>query len=426
MLGKPQTVAVLDIGSSKICCLIAKIEPTGKISIQGIGYHMSRGIKAGIISDIEQAKSSIISAVQAAEKKAGINIEKVVVGIAPRDLVIKKLHVKTNIYAETVSEKDIQKTIQKGFEVFENTAIVPLHSIPIDYNLDGVENIDNPKDMLGNDLTARLHVIGVNSKIINNISACLTNCKLEIQTFILNPYASALACITDDIKDYNLMVLDIGAHLTDIAVFINGALDHVDTVTLGAENILKDVSVVLAINPKKAQKILNMHGGVGLTNSYEDEFIDITEEQAGRKFHKNNLNVILDSEGVSQVTQLHLNEIIHARVSEIFEQVKAKLGKHTNNLANFKLILTGGASELTDIKHLAKETFGTNSVVTGVLKEKINNEYNAESLSSSIGMLTYLASEHNADNYLLTKRVKMNKSNNKSGFLNRIVDLFRG
>lgn len=207
---KNSTIAILDIGNSKIVCFIAKLDPFGRMNIVGIGHNISYGIKAGRITDIRSAEAAIAQAVESAEKMAGETIKSVHVSISSNNLLSQRSSTDILVTGHEISEKDLNRMAFQVFERFNDQDLEIVHSFAYDYMLDGNRGIDNPLGMYGNTLAADFHVLSSPQTHLINITNCIARCQLEVDSFISSAYASGMACLTQDEINLGVTLIEFG------------------------------------------------------------------------------------------------------------------------------------------------------------------------------------------------------------------------
>lgn len=337
------TIAALDIGSSKVCCIIARISRDQKINIVGYGYNAAKGIKNGLITDIKQATFSVCDAVEAAEQKANERISRIIVNVSGSKVRsdIRRSLINLN-KSKPVSENDIKKVIEKGINKInvENNELI--HCLPTGYRLDFGEEINDPRNLFGEKLSVDM-LLGMVPEInYRNLKTVLDNSHLEIAEKALSAYASGLACLVDDEKELGATVVDIGGGTTDITIFRNGHPIYFSSVGIGSDNITHDIAWGLTTSPNHAERLKTLHGCAFLTSKDKNETINVYPIGEEDDIH------------IRQVPKSKLNEIIAPRVEEIFEKVNKKLNEQgLKNETNHRVVLTGGGAHLTGIHEVA-------------------------------------------------------------------------
>src|SRR6185295_10503884 len=204
------SITVLDIGTTKIACLIAQADSAGEIKITGIGHQLSKGIKCGIITDFAEAEASIVSAVHAAEQMAGETVENMMVSLSGGNLTSRNVTVEMTMLGEEVTDRDIMDIIEQGRASVAHNESDIIHCIPVSYYLDGARGISDPRKMFGKKLGADLHIITGLPTVTRNLAHCIARCHLNVEEYIASPYASALSCLEEDEKQLGVTLVDMG------------------------------------------------------------------------------------------------------------------------------------------------------------------------------------------------------------------------
>jgi len=385
-------IAALDIGTSKIVCFISYIDDSGKLKIAGIGHQVSQGIKAGIVIDVKQAESSILSAINAAEKMAGENIDQAIINVSGSSISSRIIKVETKISGHEVTDRDVNHIIQQGYEHFKNEEAEIMHCLPIDYAIDDVTGIKDPRGMCGESLSTELHVITASTTAVRNLTNCLARCHLNIEDYVTSPYVSGLACLTEDEKNLGVVLLDIGAGNTSIAMFAGGNAIYVDSIALGGGHITRDIARGLSTSITYAERIKNLYGSVIATDSDEREIIDIPQLDLG-----SDVGFDEESEGVEEnyVSKAILTSIIKPRMEEILEMARKNLeSSGLYNMSGPRVVITGGTSQLQGLKELASHIFNKHARIAK--PEQINglaDSIQGPAFSTCVGMLKYAANK---------------------------------
>ena len=349
------TVTVLDIGSSKIVCAIARLRPveqnqmlpnrTHTVDLVGFGHHRARGIKSGLIVDMDAAEQSIRLAVDAAERMSGLTVESLIVNVSAGRLTSEAYAASVAIDGHEVEDIDIRRVLEAGsaHSLREGRSVV--HSLPVGFTLDDATAIRDPRGMLGANLGVDMHVVSADSAPIRNIVLCIERCHLHVDAVVATPYASGLSVLVDDEAELGACVVDCGGGTTSLAVFQHGRFVHADSVPVGGHHITTDIAMGLSTPIQHAERLKTLHGSPLPCPSDEHEFLNIM--QVGDEHEQN------------QIPRSHLVRIIRPRVEEILEIVRDKL-KASNLLsqAGRCVVLTGGASQLTGLGEVARRIFG--------------------------------------------------------------------
>lgn len=406
-------IAALDIGSSKVCCVIAKISRDKRINVVGYGYNASKGIKNGIVTDINQATLSVCNAVEAAEQMANERIERVIVNISGDKIksVIKDSTIVIN-KNRPVNEADLNKVIDKGVNKINVEACELIHCLPTNYRLDMGDEIKDPRNIFGENLSVDILLGLVPDIMYRNLSTVIENAHLEIVGKAFSSYASGLACLVDDEKELGATVIDMGGGTTSIASFRHGHPIYFGSLPVGGNNVTNDIAIGLTTSFAHAERLKTLHGCAFLSSQDKEETINIYP--VGEE----------DDSSIKQVPRADLINIITPRVEEIFEMVNRKLEEQgLKDSPSHRVVLTGGGCQLSGIREVASMVLDK-QVRLGRPKNVLNlpdNLYNP-SFATCVGLLLF------AMNYTEKKPNKIiNKPNrtNGNGLSNSIVSWFR-
>jgi cell division protein FtsA len=335
------TIGVVDIGSTKLCCFIAR-RRDGEPQIAGIGHQVSRGVRNGAIVDIEAASQSILAAVHAAEQMAGETLSEVVVnlsgGFNPSRLVKSEI----NLNGREVSDNDMRRVLDNGHLIKEPADREVIHSIPVGFSIDQSRGIRDPRGMYGQKLGVNMHVVTAQQTAVRNLALCIGRCHLEIGALVVSPYAAGLAALVEDETELGVTVIDMGGGTTSIAVFFDGNLVFTDTVPVGGGHVTSDIARGLSTPLAHAERMKTLYGCAIASSADERE--TITVPQVGE-----------DDEGqANHVPRSLLVGIISPRLEETFELVRDRLEQSGfDKIAGRRVVLTGGACQLPGTRELA-------------------------------------------------------------------------
>ena len=340
---RPSTLATLDIGSSKVCCLIAHISRDKRIEIVGHGYNASHGIKNGIITDINQATLSVCNAVETAEQMANERINRVIINVSGEKTRSLMHNASVSLHKNRpVGDADIEKLINKSNSKINLTDNELIHCLPTSYRIDKGEPLKDPREIYGENLSLDILLGFYPSMLYKNLSAVIENAHLEIAERAFSAYASGLACLVDDEKELGATIIDIGGGTTGIATFKNGFPIHFSTIPVGGSNITNDIAWGLTTSFAHAEDLKNRHGCAFLISQDETESLNVYP--VGEE----------DDNSIRQIHRSDLINIISPRVEEIFEMVGHKLNEHgLKDLSSHRIVLTGGSSQLPGIRDVA-------------------------------------------------------------------------
>ena len=331
-------ISVLDIGTSKVLALIGEVQDDNEIHIVGLGQSVSRGLRAGMVTNIDATVQAIRQAVNEAELMADTKITHVTTGIAGNHIRSLNSQGVVKIKDGEVTQADIDRAIETAKAVNIPPDHKILHAVVQDYIIDTQLGVREPIGMSGVRLDTRVHIITGASTAVQNIQKCIERCGLKVDEVMLQPLASGQAVLTEDEKDLGVCVIDIGGGTTDIAVYTNGAIRHTSVIPVAGDLITKDLSQALR-TPHDAAEYIKIHYGV-VSPEMEglDEMIDRKPRQVSRKV---------------------LAIVIRERIREILEVVASELRKSgfPKEVLTSGIVLTGGTSMLSGIEELAEEVF---------------------------------------------------------------------
>ena len=384
--GKSAILSVLDIGTSKIACLIARLTPdtvgAGRHShtatVLGIGHQRSRGIKGGAVVDMQEANSAIRMAVDAAERMAGVQVESVIVNVTGGRLASQLYSAKVSVGGRAVAGPDIQRVLEAAAAASLRQGRAVLHALPNGFSLDNATGIQDPKGMIGDELAAQMHVISSDGASARNLMLAIEQAHLVIDAVVATPYAAGLAVLVDDEADLGAAVVDMGGGTTSVGVFSGGNLVHSDAFAVGGNHVTLDLARGLTARLSDAERLKTMHGSCLIATSDERE--TVTVPVVGE-----------EGEHPNYVPKNQLNKIIRPRVEEILELVRDRLkAAGFASHAGRRLVLTGGASQLTGLPELAR-TMISNHVRIGRPMDVLGLPESAKSpaFAAAAGLLIY-------------------------------------
>lgn len=374
------TVAALDIGSSKVCCVIAKISRDKRINVVGYGYNASKGIKNGIVTDINQATISVCNAVETAEQMANERIDRIIVNISGDKIksTVKEATISIN-KNRPVNENDINKVIEKGINKINVEDHELIHCLPTNYRLDMGDEIKDPRNIYGENLSVNI-LLGLIPEIqFKNISTVIENAHLEIAEKAFSAYASGLSCLVDDEKEIGATIIDIGGGTTNIATFKHGYPIYFSSLGVGGNNVTNDIAWGLTTSFTHAERLKTLHGCAFLTSKDKEETINVYP--VGEE----------DDSLIKQVPRADLINIITPRIEETFELINKKLTEHgLKDISSHRVVLTGGGSQLSGIREVASMVLDK-QVRLGRPKNILNLPDNlyTPSFSTAVGLLLF-------------------------------------
>lgn len=353
---RPTVVSVLDIGSTKICCLVGRLTPaasgqtfrgrTHAIEILGFSQQRSQGIKSGVVANLDVAEQAIRNTVDAAERMAGVTVESLIVSVSAGRLASESSSAAIDLGDHPIGDADIGRVVAAGRRHSATAGRTVLHAQPTGYRLDGEGGIADPHGMLARQLGIDMHVVTADQPQLRNVELCLNRSHLSVEAMVAAPYASGLSVLVNDEAELGCAVVDLGGGTTTIAVFNRGEFVHVDAIAIGGQHITTDLARGLSTRIEVAERLKTVHGSAVPGVGDDRDIIAVPS---------------LDDDDTHDVTRGMLTRIIRPRVEEILELVRDRLNASGfSHVFGRRLILTGGASQLTGLGEAARRILARN------------------------------------------------------------------
>ncbi|HUV32390.1 MAG TPA: cell division protein FtsA [Devosiaceae bacterium] len=357
--GRPSLISVLDIGSTKLCCMIARLTPrpegralrgrTHAAEILGFGYGPSAGVKAGVVTEFEASEQAIRSVVGMAERAAGVTVQSVIVNVSAGRLGSETFNASVALDGHAAESADLKRVLAAVNERSVRNERAVLHALPIGYSLDGQKGVRDPRGMVGDVLGVDVAVVSAETLGMRNIELALNRCHLQVEAFVATPYASGLAALVDDEAALGVGCIDLGGATTTVGVFNDGHLVYADAIAIGGHNITLDLARQLSVSIADAERLKTLHGSVLPGQSDDRDLVSIQPVGAG-----------ID-EAPMQISRSTLNRIVRPRIEEIMTVLRDRLqATGMMDVAGRRFVLTGGASELTGLSELARRILARN------------------------------------------------------------------
>jgi cell division protein FtsA len=340
-------IAALDIGTSKVACFIGRVEHHGALRVIGVGHTLSKGIRAGIITDIAEAEASINAAVYAAEQMADESIEHVVANIHGNQILSHHVHVGLDVVGSGVHDRDVIDLQREAKASVANGVDEVIHCFPLRYSLDDHKGIQDPRGMVGNHLAADFNVMTVPHNQLRNLSNCLSRCHLNLVDVVLSQHAAALGCLEQDELELGVMLIEIGGGSTNFAIYHEGRNVYSSAIPVGGLHVTSDIAKGLSTNLTAAERLKVLSGSVLSAPAFDQETIDVPP-----------LGESSDDDS-NYMPRSALVGIIRPRMEEIFEMVRAKVeAAGVARYAGRQVVLTGGGCQIPGTRDLAARVLG--------------------------------------------------------------------
>lgn len=381
-------LTVLDVGSSKVCCIVAKLKPRedGKLlrgrshraQVIGIGHQKSQGVKSGLVIDLGRAEHAIRLAVDAAERMAGLTVDSLIVNMTAGRLKSETFSATINLGGHEVDEADIKRVLAAGAKQALRNEREVFHSLPFAFSLDAERGIRDPRGMVGEALGVDMHVMTGDAAPARNLELSINRSHLSVERMVATPYASGLAALVDDELEMGAACIDMGGGATTISVFSEGRFVYGDSIPIGGNHVTLDLAKGLSTSIEAAERLKVMHGSA-LPGSADDRDL-VTIQPVGEEY-----------EPAQHVPRSVVTRIIRARIEETLEMLRDRIAKsgHTAVVGR-RVVLTGGASQLAGLPEAARRVLGRNVRVGRPLGVAgLPEAAKGPAFSTAVGLLIY-------------------------------------
>ncbi len=401
-MNKGPIIAALDVGTTKICAIVGQVVD-GKMNIIALGSSPSKGLRKGMVVNIEATVESIVSAVRDAEKAAGVEINSVWVGIAGGHIKSFESYGAVGVKRREVTRGDVSRALEAAKAVYVPLDREVLHVIPVEYVVDGQDGIMNPVGMSGVRLEARVQIVTGSVSAVQNLVRCCEKAGLEVVDIVLEPLASALSTLTEDEKNQGVVLVDIGGGTTDIAFYKNGVLSHTSVIAVGGNHVTNDLAIGLRLPVQESERVKKLYGMA----------------MAGRDDDDGTVRIMVAGRDEKAIPRRYLSEIIQPRAEELIELVRNELKRAgAYDEVSYGIVLTGGGSQLAGLDRMAEATLGL-PVRIGMPMNVggVKNVVSDPMYSTGVGLLLYGAD---------TEGVPVNYGDLFGNILKKMKDWVRG
>jgi cell division protein FtsA len=333
----------LDIGTSKIAAIVAEMRPEGGFEVIGMGSSPSRGLKKGVVVNIESTVNAIQRALEEAELMADCKIRDVWTGIAGSHIRSFNSHGMVAIKDREVAQSDVDRVVETAKAIPIPTDQQILHVLNQEFVIDGQEDVREPLGMSGVRLEVKVHIVTGAVSAAQNIMKCVRRCGLEVNDLILQPLASAIAVLSEDEKDLGVCLVDIGGGTSDIAVFTQGAIRHTAVIPIAGDQITNDIAMALRTPTKEAEEIKRRYGCALRELADPQEMVEVPG---------------VGERGSKKMSRQTLAEVIEPRAEELYSLIQAELRRSGfEELLSSGIVITGGSAAMQGMVELGEEVF---------------------------------------------------------------------
>jgi cell division protein FtsA len=344
--GRAGPFGVLDVGSTKVTCLIGRVDGDGALRVLGFGWQQARGVKGGAITDLDEAEQAIRRAVADAEVMADHRLRSVTANLTCGRPESRLFNVQWPIGGRPITEADIRRIMQEGRARAAVDGRECIHALPLGFMVDGTSGVQDPRGLHCEQLTARLHLLDAASTALRNLGLTVSRCELDVAEMVSSPFAAGIATLVEDERQLGVTVVDMGGGTTGMAVFSEGHLLHTAQISLGGVHVTNDIARGLSTPVADAERLKTLYGNV--EGSPDDEREMLPVPLVGEAEHR-----------ISKVPRSRVVSIIRPRLEETFELVRDRLhGAGLAREAGNRVVLTGGASQLAGAREMASSILG--------------------------------------------------------------------
>jgi cell division protein FtsA len=381
-------LTVLDVGSSKVCCMVAKLKPcddgkllrgrSHRIQVIGIGHQKSQGVKSGVVVDLDRAEHAIRLAVDAAERMAGLTVDSLIVNMTAGRLKSETFSATINLGGHEADEADIKRVLAAGAKQVLRSEREVIHALPVGFSLDAERGVRDPRGMVGEALGVDMHVLSGDAAPARNLETSINRSHLSVERMVATPYASGLAALVDDELEMGAACIDMGGGTTTISVFSEGRFVYGDAIPVGGNHVTLDLAKGLSTSLEAAERLKVMHGSA-LPGSADDR--DLVSIQPVGEEH----------EAAQQVPRSVMTRIIRARIDETLEMLRDRIAKSGHGaVVGRRVVLTGGAAQLAGLPEAARRVLGRNVRVGRPLGVAgLPEAAKGPAFSTTVGLLIY-------------------------------------
>ncbi|MEQ1719223.1 MAG: cell division protein FtsA [Hyphomicrobium sp.] len=342
----PNVVGLLDIGTSKVAAAIIVGDGAGGMRVAGLGMHRSKGVKAGVLTDLDAAEGAVRGAIGQAERAAGVTLDGVIVSLSAGRLKSQHFAAKADVLSGHVSDEDIARVMEAGRVHAERDGRALIHLNRLGFRLDGAPGVTEARGLAARQIAADVHAVTADEAPLRNLLLLIEHCYLACDGIIASPYASALAVTTAEEREIGVTTIDLGAGTASLAMFTEGHFVGADVIPVGSQHITFDIARTLQTPLAEAERIKTLYGTLISAQSDEHETLSypLAGEEDGATYH---------------TTKARLTEIIRPRFAQIFALLRERMAENpASAYAGEKIVLTGGASQLIGAAEFAANELG--------------------------------------------------------------------
>jgi cell division protein FtsA len=337
---------IVDIGTTKVACLIGRVESDGSLRVLGFGWQKGRGLNSGDITDLEAAEKAIRACVGQAEDMADTRLRSVTVNLTCGQPESRLFNVQWPVGGRAVTENDVRGVLNEGRNRAENDGREPIHVLPLNFAVDATDHVIDPRGLFCTTLNARLHVIDAAATALRTLESCISRCDLEIEDLVSAPLASGLSSLVLEERELGATIIDMGGGTTSMAVYADKQMMHTAHLPIGGLHVTKDLAIGLSTTLIHAERLKTLFGNVESSPDDDRELLPVP--LVGEEDHQ-----------LAKVPRSMVVNIIRPRIEETFEYIKDRLDSSgMGRAAGNRVVLTGGACQLPGVREMAARMLG--------------------------------------------------------------------
>jgi cell division protein FtsA len=408
-------VTALDVGSSKVSALIAEPGEGGELKILGTGQRQSQGVRRGFIADMEKTEGAIREAVEQAERIAATNIDDVFVGFAAGCLSSSEASVEVQIGGRRIEKQDIDQLLRAGRASLEEEGDrMILHALPALYTVDGLHGVRKPLGLHAGKLAVDIHVIAADPSPVQNLDLCVRSAHLAVDAIVASPVAAGKACLSEEERELGVALVELGAGVTNVSVFMGGMLVGLKSIGMGGMDITDDIAAAFGTRRVEAERMKCFYGSASTSPRDNHDMIEL-KPIAGSE----------EGTEASRITRAQLNSVVRQRLEHLTGEVAAAL-KELGFGGPFgrQVVLTGGGSELKGIADYAQGVLGRAVRIGRPSLRGLPEAHSGPAFTTLVGLAQFAASDELDLRAVLSSDRSVPKSNS-GGLVQRLVSAFR-
>jgi cell division protein FtsA len=376
-------VAALDVGTSKVCAMIAEPDDEGRLKILGTGQRESRGVKRGYVADMEKSEIAIREAVEQAERIAGTNIDQVFVGFSAGGLVSTVASVEVAIGGRRISDADIDALLGAGKDSIDPEGRMVLHAMPALYTIDGMNGVKKPRGLHADKLAVDIHVVAADPPPVKNLDLCVRSAHLGVEAIVASPVAAGKACLSDEERELGVALVELGAGVTNVSLFAGGMLVGLKSLATGGSDITDDIAAAFGTRRVEAERIKCFYGSAMTSPRDNHDMIELAPIAGGQEGME-----------AGRITRAQLVHVIRQRLEHLTAAIEDAL-KSLGFAGPFgrQVVLTGGGAELKGIADYMQGVLGRAVRIGRPTMPGLPEAHSGPAFSTLAGLAQFAASD---------------------------------